>query len=121
MLTMTMQSCYVHRHTIGNGPVGREGDKKKVSTTKQLYLFGGLIGVGSPNTSNPPYGENGYQIKTSSNIVDMIITSLTFGIVSTRTVKIFVKREDVLDIKDKKKAPAIKGQAPSSTPPKKAP
>lgn len=100
-LFTSMTGCYVHRHTIGNGPINREGHKVKVMGAKKVYLFGGLLGIGDPNTSNPPYSQNGYQIKTSTNGVDMLITFLTFGIIQTRTVKIFVKRSDYDQLRSK--------------------
>lgn len=100
-LLLSMTSCYVHRHTIGNGPINREANKIKVMGAKKIYLFGGLLGIGDPNTSNPPYGQNGYQIKTSTNGVDMIISFLTIGIIRTRTIKIYVKRSDYEQLKSK--------------------
>ena len=91
---LTLQGCYVNRHTIGTGPVGKCYNCKKVSGYKQLYLFWGLLPIGNPGSVQPQGGEKGYQIKSSTNIVDMLINGLTFGILSSRTVKYLVRRED---------------------------
>jgi hypothetical protein len=88
-------SCYVNRHTVGDGPVGRER-ARVYSSAKQAYLLNGLVAIGTSSPPLPPDGN--YQIKTSMNIVDMFVYSLTFSIVSLRTIKIRV-RTDSPDLK----------------------
>jgi hypothetical protein len=90
-LMFSFQSCYVNRTTIGDGPVGKSGDKVQYSKTKQVYLFwGGIaVGQGQPATPTAPH----YQVKTSFNFWDGVISALTGGIVSTRSVKIYTKND----------------------------
>lgn len=90
-LMCSMQSCYVNRTTVGDGPVGKSGGKEQYSKTKQVYLFwGGIaVGQGQPATPTAPH----YQIKSSFNFWDGLISTLTAGIVSTRTVKVYTKKD----------------------------
>lgn len=78
----------VNRHTVGNGPRGKE-PAKLFSSAKQVYLFGGLIAIGEAVPALPASGN--YQIKTSHNVVDWLVTGLTGNLISLRTVKIRVK------------------------------
>lgn len=85
-------SCMTHRHTVGDGPVGRKGKTKVHSRAKQGYIFWGLVPLGRPQPATPSHGN--YQIKSGSNVGDAILTTLTLGIVSFRTVRILVYKED---------------------------
>lgn len=91
VLVFGMQSCYVNRTTVGDGPVGKMGPKEQYSKTKQVYLFWGIIAVGQGQPATPT--SPNYQIKTSFNFWDGVISSLTGGIVSTRSVKVYVKKK----------------------------
>lgn len=95
-LIILTTSCMTHRHTIGDGPVGRKGKTEVHSRAKQGYLFWGLVPLGRPDPAAPSHGN--YQIKTGANIGDAILTTLTLGIVSFRTIRILVyKAEEVYD------------------------
>lgn len=85
------ESCLVHRHTVGDGPVGDAPRTEVYARAKQLYLFWGLVPLGHTQCATPKDGD--YQIKTSHNIADAIITGITGGIVSIRTVKVNVYKE----------------------------
>ncbi len=84
-------SCMTHRHTVGEGPIGVKGKTDVHSRAKQSYLFWGLIPLGRPSPHTPT--DNNYQIKTGYNVGDFIISSLTGGIFSIRTVRILVHKE----------------------------
>lgn len=92
ILILLSTSCMTHRHTIGDGPVGAKGKTKIHSRAKQAYIFWGLVPLGRPKPAAPSHGN--YQIKTGANVGDAILGTLTFGIVTFRTVRIVVFRED---------------------------
>lgn len=85
-------SCMTHRHTVGDGPVGTKGKTEIHSRAKQGYIFWGLVPLGRPQPAAPSHGN--YQIKSGSNIGDAILGTLTLGIVTFRTVRIIVYKED---------------------------
>lgn len=80
-----------HRHTVGDGPVGTKGKTEIHSRAKQAYIFWGLVPLGRPQPAVPSHGN--YQIKTGSNVGDAFLGVLTFGIVSFRTIRIVVHKE----------------------------
>ena len=90
ILTLSLSSCYVNRTTVGNGPVGKSS-AVKYSHKKQVYLFWGAIGLGSPQPATPK--DCGYQVKTAFNGWDILINALTGGIVGTRNIKILVNHD----------------------------
>jgi hypothetical protein len=94
VFVLSLNSCYINRHTIGDGPIGR-APAVKYAHAKQVYLFWGLWAVGHPVPATPQ--DCGYQIKTAFNVVDGIISMLTGGIVSTRNIKILVNKNSPCD------------------------
>ncbi len=91
LLSAFLTSCTVTRTTIGNGPIGNQGQTETFSKGKQLYLFWGLLPLG--HTSPPIPEDKNCQVKTSQNVGDALITWLTIGIVQSRTIKILTKKE----------------------------
>jgi hypothetical protein len=85
-------SCMTHRHTVGEGPVGTKGKTEVHSRAKQGYIFWGLVPLGRPHPVAPSHGN--YQIKTGSNVGDAILGTITLGLVTFRTVRIIVYKED---------------------------
>jgi len=90
LLLIFLTSCMVNRHTVGDGPVGKSGRTEIYSSTKQMYLFWGIMPLGFATPDVPKDGN--YQIKTSFNIVDDILTGITGGVFSMRTVRVIVKK-----------------------------
>jgi mannitol-specific phosphotransferase system IIBC component len=91
-------------------------DPKRVVTLKQgraVYLFGGLVNISHPGIPTKANNYPGYQIRTSTNILDGLITSLTGGIITTRTVKILVKKADFKGTG--KKSSELKQETPDSS------
>ena len=89
LFTVSLPSCTVQRYTIGYGPVGPQAVERVYSADRSFYLFGGLVSLNHPNPRVPDDGN--YQIKSSCTIVDMVITGLTGGLVTSRKTKILVK------------------------------
>jgi Bor protein len=90
-LPVLLSSCYVNRNTVGSGPVGKDPNVTTYSQAKQLYLFKGLVALNNPDPAKPTDGN--YQIKTCQNLVDDVVSSITFGVFNMRTIKILVKRK----------------------------
>src|SRR5581483_8665397 len=94
LLMLSLNSCYVNRTTIGDGPVGKS-EAAKYGKAKQMYLFWGLVPLGFSQPAAPM--ECGYQIKTSFNFFDMLVSGLTGGIFGMRTVKVLVNKDGPCD------------------------
>jgi hypothetical protein len=93
-LSLSLNSCFINRTTVGDGPVGKVS-AAKYSHAKQLYLFWGLVAVGQ---AQPPMPQGcGYQVKTAYNVIDAIVTTITAGIFGTRNVKIMVNKGSPCD------------------------
>jgi hypothetical protein len=91
---LALNSCYINRSTVGDGPTGKSGTVK-YSHAKQVYLFWGAIACGHPAPATP--SACGYQIKTAFNTTDMLINLITGGIVGTRNIKILVNKNSQCD------------------------
>ena len=103
LVLLSLNSCYVNRTTVGNGPIGK-GESVRYSHKKQLYLFWGLVAINQSQPQLPV--ECGYQIKSSFNAIDAIVSGLTGGIFSMRSVKVLVFKDSPCDpkvIKEEKK------------------
>lgn len=98
ILTFLASSCMTHRHTVGDGPVGARGKTNVHSRAKQAYIFWGIVPLGRPEPNRPEHGN--YQIKTGFNVGDAILNTLTFGIVTFRTIRILVHKEEKVYDKD---------------------
>jgi hypothetical protein len=96
LVLVSLNSCYVNRTTVGNGPVGK-AESVRYSHKKQLYVLWGLMALKHAQPETPI--ECGYQIKTSFNAVDAIVSVLTGGIFSMRTVKVLVFKDSPCDPK----------------------
>lgn len=99
LVIFSLSSCYINRNTVGNGPAGKAGETVKYSKQKQMYLFWGLMAL-KPSEPRVPV-ECGYQVKSSFNVIDAIVSTITGGIFSMRTVKVIVFKDSQCD-------PAIK-------------
>ena len=75
----SMQSCMINTHVIGDGGNGVEAARKKT-----VYIIGNR--VSEVDSKALAGGAENYEIDTRANFVDMLITTLTFGIVNRRTV-----------------------------------
>jgi len=103
LILLSLNSCFVNRTTIGNGPIGK-GESVRYSHKKQMYLFWGLMALNQSQPQLP--AECGYQLKSSFNFVDALVSGLTGGIFSMRTVKVLVFKDSPCDpkvIKEEKK------------------
>ena len=89
-LVFSLNSCYITRTTVGDGPVGKDIAATHYSHAKQMYVLWGLLPLKHTQPSAPQ--GCGYQVKSSFNFVDALVTGLTGGIFGMRTVKIMVNK-----------------------------
>lgn len=90
-LCVSISSCHVTRVTVGDGPVGKTTiGKEKYARAKQFHLFWGFMSLGHSQPAMPSHKD--MQIKESFNVGDMFVTGITGGIVSSRTITVYVKK-----------------------------
>jgi hypothetical protein len=90
-LVLAFSSCTINRHTVGSGPVGAQPDQKIVYyKAKHVYAVYGIFSLNEPILNIPK--DSNYQYQASSNIIDGIITSMSGGLITTRTEKIYIKK-----------------------------
>lgn len=78
-VVLSMSSCMINTHVVGTG-----GSDTEFARKKTVYIIGNR--VSEVDSKALAGGAENYNIDTRSNFVDMLISSLTFGIVNTRTV-----------------------------------
>ncbi|MEE8441704.1 MAG: hypothetical protein V3S41_08290 [Spirochaetia bacterium] len=84
VLAMTMLAgCYTNEHIVGTGAA-----TGYTESAKQWYLLYGLLALNNVDTKAMSGAAQNYKIITQSSVVDMVITGLTFGLLSPRTVKV---------------------------------
>jgi hypothetical protein len=94
-LVLSLNSCFVNRTTIGDGPIGKGNLTARYSHVKQMYVLWGLLPI---NQAQPVLPQGcGYQVKSSFNFIDALVSGITLGIFDMRTVKILVKKDSPCD------------------------
>ena len=86
LAAMSLSSCYTNRVNVA-GYTSDFGEEKTYDRAKQWYLFEGLIPLGRAHLNTPSDGV--CQIRSYYSPLDALITVLTAGLVSTRTVKCY--------------------------------
>jgi hypothetical protein len=99
LILFGLNSCYVTRTTVGDGPKGK-AEAVKYDKSKQFYLFWGLMALGHNQPQLP--AECGFQVKSVFNFWDMLVSGITGGIFSMRSTRILVYRDGPCDPKLKK-------------------
>lgn len=86
LAVMSLTSCYTNRVNVA-GYTSDFGEEKMYDRAKQWYLFEGLIPLGRANLKTPADGV--CQVRSYYSPLDALITLITGGLVSTRTVKCY--------------------------------
>ena len=88
--TFLFSSCLTTKTNIGTY---REtaGKEYTYAKGKQFWLFWGIIPIGRTDVNSPADGN--CQVVTRFNFVDVLISGLTGGLVSSYTIKIKAKKE----------------------------
>ncbi len=90
-ISLLFSSCYTAHFTVGDGPIKDKGPQKTYDKSKQMWLFWGLVNINDGQTATPSNGN--YMIKTKTKFVDGLLTGITAGIFTMKTVKTKVKKE----------------------------
>jgi len=97
IVILSLNSCFINRQPVGYIQTGKGIETVKYTKKKQMYVLWGLMALKHPEVKTPT--ECGYIVKTSFNGIDAIVTILTGGIFSMRTVKIEVLKDSPCDPK----------------------
>lgn len=68
----------------------KQGKEYTYAKGKQIWLFWGLIPLGRTSVNTP--GDGQCQVITRFNVSDFLVRGLTFGIVTTQTIKVKAKK-----------------------------
>lgn len=90
IISLTLGSCMVTKTNVGQYRE-TEGNTYVYAKGKQLWAFWGILPIGYTNVSTPSSGN--CQVMTKRTFGDILITTLTAGIISSYTIKIKAKRE----------------------------
>jgi Bor protein len=96
-LLLSLNSCFINRTQVGYIEPIKGAKMVKYEKKKQMYVLWGLMALKKPDIKAPT--ECGYIVKTSFNGIDAIVSFLTVGIFSMRTVKIEVMKDSPCDPK----------------------
>ena len=73
--------CSTHIHKVGNGASGND-----VMVARQWYVVAGLVPINAVDTNTMAGDATDYEIRTTETVLDAIVTGVTFGLVTSRTV-----------------------------------
>jgi len=88
LITIMLSSCYVTMHTVGDGGTysGKTISEYDVKR-KKLYLFSG-IPLDDLTVEDVAEGAENYTVRETISFGDVLINSITFGIIGTRTIRV---------------------------------
>ena len=89
--SMLMSSCMTTKTSVGSFNE-EEGKEYVYDRGKQMWLFWGLLPIGRTDLSTPSDGT--CEIVTKFRGTDVLITSLTGGLVSSYSIKVKDKKQD---------------------------
>lgn len=81
-LVLFISACTTHTHIVGNGAQGND----KVSK-RQLWVIS-LVPINDVDTRKMAGGATDYEIQTQLDFIDIIVSGLTSGIVTSRNVTV---------------------------------
>lgn len=89
VLGSSLQSCMTTKTPVGNY---REavGTEYVYAKGKQLWLFWGIMPIGRTSVATPADGS--CEVITRFNFGDFLISGLTFGIVTSESIKVKAKK-----------------------------
>lgn len=88
ILLIFIFSCMATKTPVGNYKQ-QQGEEKRYAKAKQLFLFG--VRMGKTTVATPSDGN--CMIKEKYTFGDVLLTTLTIGIVSSRTIIVYTKIE----------------------------
>ena len=88
---MLLSSCMTTKTSIGSFNE-EEGKEYVYDRGKQMWLFWGLLPIGRTDLSTPSDGT--CEIVTKFKFTDVLISSLTGGLVTSYSIKVKDKKQD---------------------------
>ena len=79
---LILSACTTHTHIVGNGAQGNYEKSKR-----QLWVIS-LVPINDVDTQELAGDATDYEIQTQVDIVDLLISTLTSGIISRRKVTV---------------------------------
>ena len=80
-----LPACVVHRHRVGNGPIGAAEE-----TRRQFYIFFGWLRLNDVDTQRIVADASSYDIETEFSLVDVLLAPLLLPLtVTSRTVTVY--------------------------------
>ncbi len=79
---LILSACTTHTHVVGNGAQGNYEKSKR-----QLWVIS-LVPINDVDTQELAGDATDYEIQTQVDIVDLLISTLTSGIISSRKVTV---------------------------------
>ena len=79
---LILSACTTHTHIVGNGAQGNYEKSKR-----QLWVIS-LVAINDVDTQEMAGDATDYEIQTQVDIVDILISTLTSGIISSRKVTV---------------------------------
>ena len=91
-IILSLSSCMTTKTNVG-AYKEMEGKEYKYAKGKQVWLFWGILPVGRTNVNTPADGN--CQVITKYTFGDVLITTLTGGLIKTYTIKIKAKKTKI--------------------------
>ena len=91
-ISMTLTSCLTTKTSVGNYRE-TDGEEYTYAKGKQLWLLWGIFPLGRTNVNTP--GNGSCEVVTRFNFGDVLLTSITGGILSSYTIKVKAKKKRI--------------------------
>jgi hypothetical protein len=85
-----LTSCMTTKTSVG-AYKETQGTVYTYAKGKQIWLFWGIFPLGRTNVNTP--GDGNCEVVTRRNFVDILISGLTGGIVTSHTIKVNTKKQ----------------------------
>ena len=89
ILSISLNSCMTTKTPVGEYQT-QTGEEYKYSKGKQLWIFWGLVPLGRTNVNTPSDGN--CEVITKFTIGDALISTFTFGIITSYTINVKAKK-----------------------------
>ena len=90
-MVTTFNSCMTTKTSVGQY-IEQPGEEYTYAKGKQMWLFWGLVPIGRTSVNTPSSGD--CQVVTKFKFGDVLLSSLTLGIVSSYSIKVRAKKQE---------------------------
>lgn len=92
ILVSTLTSCLTTKTSVGAYKEA-QGNEYTYAKGKQFWLFWGFLPLGRTNVNTP--GDGDCEVVTKFKFVDVLLSGLTGGIVTSYSIKVNAKKKSV--------------------------